>query len=100
MIDFESLGYINITNKNPIHFIECFGETFETVYPYSERFYKQEANITIVLNVGNYYNQYFISGICYHHNGWKKFEVNAHKDDINEMFTQTIKAVKFNINKV
>ena len=47
MIDFENLGYKDITKDRPIHFIECLGEFFENVYPYSKRFYKQEGNIEI-----------------------------------------------------
>lgn len=100
MIDFESLGYKDITKNKPIHFIECLGESFETIYPYSKRFYKQEENIAIELKVGNNeFNLCFISGICYYSKGWQKFEVHAHKNYVIEMFTQTINAVKLKIKE-
>lgn len=51
MINFENLGYKDITKDKPIHFIECLGEFFESTYPYSKKFYKQEGNITIELKV-------------------------------------------------
>ena len=76
MIDFENLGYKDITKDNQIHFIECLGESFESIYPYSKRFYKQEGNIAIELKVGNnQFNFYFISGICYYSKGCQKFEI-------------------------
>lgn len=56
MIEFENLGYKDITKDKPIRFIECLGEFFESTYPYNKRFYKQEGNITIELKVGNCHN--------------------------------------------
>ena len=41
IIDFENLGYKDITKDKPIHFIELIGEFFETTCPYNKRFYKQ-----------------------------------------------------------
>lgn len=99
MIKFESLGYKDITKNKPIHFRECLGEFFDSIYPYSKRFYKQEENITIELKVGNRYGMYFISGVCYYPKGWEKFEVCAPEDYINEMFTQTLSAVKLKIKE-
>lgn len=100
MIDFENLGYINITNENPIHFIECLGEFFETVYPYKERFYKKENDVITILKVGTFNKFTDIAGICYYPKGWYKFEVHSFVDYVDKEFEQTIKAVKFNINKV
>lgn len=99
MIDFEKLGYKDITKDKPIHFIECLGEFFKSIYPYNKRFYKQESDITTELKVGNYHNMCFISGICYYSKGWEKFEVCAPKNHINKMFTQTINAVKLKIKE-
>lgn len=75
MINFETLGYKNITKDNPIHFIECIGEFFDSVYPYNQRFYKQEGNITTILKVGNIHDIVLISGICYYSEGWERFEL-------------------------
>ena len=100
MIDFENLGYKDITKDNPIHFIECLGESFETIYPYSKRFYKQEGNIAIELKVGNnQFNFYFISGICYYSKGCQKFEICAPKYYVNEMFIQILNVVKLKIKE-
>ena len=99
MIDFENLGYKDITRDKPIHFIECLGEFFESTYPYNKRFYKQEGDITIELKVGNYYNICFISGICYYSKGCEKFEVCAPKDYVNKMFIQTLNSVKLKIKE-
>lgn len=100
MIDFENLGYKDITKDNPIHFIECLGESFETIYPYSKRFYKQEGNITIELKVGNnQFNFCFISGICYYSKGCEKFEICTPKDYVNEMFTNILNTVKLKIKR-
>lgn len=100
MIDFENLGYKDITRDKPIHFIECLGESFETIYPYSKRFYKQEGNIAIELKVGNnQFNLCFISGTCYYSKGWEKFEICAPEDYVNKMFTQTLNVVKLKIKE-
>ena len=100
MIDFENLGYKDITKDSPIHFIECLGEFFETIYPYSKRFYKQEGNIAIELKVGNnQFNFCFISGICYYSKGYEKFEISAPKDYVNEMFIQILNTVKQKIKR-
>ena len=100
MIDFEKLGYKDITKDKPIHFIECLGESFGIIYPYSKRFYKQEENIAIELKVGNnQFNLYFISGNCYYSKGYEKFQIIAYKDYVIEMFTQTINAVKLKIKE-
>lgn len=99
MIDFESLGYKDITKDKPIHFIECLGEFFDSTYPYSKRLYKQEIDMTIELKIGNCHNIFFIAGICYYSKGWEKFEVCAHKDYIGEMFTQILNAVKLKIKE-
>ena len=99
MIDFESLGYKDITKDKPIDFIELIDEFFEVTPPYNKRFYKQDGNITIELKVGNHFGLYFISGICYHSKGWRKFEVCAHKDYVNEMFIQTLNVVKLEIKE-
>ena len=100
MIDFENLGYKDITKDRPIHFIECLGEFFENVYPYSKRFYKQEGNIAIELKVGNnQFNFCFISGICYYSKGYEKFEISAPKDYVNEMFTNILNSVKLKIKE-
>lgn len=99
IIDFENLGYKDITKDKPIHFIECLGEFFESTYPYNKRFYKQEGDITIELKVGNHFDLCFISGICYYSKGWEKFEVCAPKDYINKMFIQTLNAVKLKIKE-
>ena len=63
MIDFENLDYKDITKDKPIHFRECLGEFFDSTYPYSKRFYKQEGVMAIELKVGNCHNMFFISGI-------------------------------------
>ena len=94
MIDFETLGYKNITKNNPIHFFECLGEFFDSVHPYNQRFYKQEGNITIILKVGNIHSLVFISGICYYSKGWEKFEVTAPEKYMVKCFEQTLSAVK------
>ena len=98
MIDFESLGYKDITKDKPIHFRERLGEFFDSIYPYNKRFYKKEEMITIELKVGNCHNIVFISGICYYPKGWEKFEVCAPKDYIDKMFMQTLNAVKNKIS--
>ena len=99
MIDFESLGYKDITKDKPIDFIELIDEFFEVTPPYSKRFYKQDGNITIELKVGNHFGLCFISGICYHSKGWRKFEVYAPKDYVNEMFTNILNTVKLKIKR-
>lgn len=99
MINFENLGYKDITKDKPIHFRELIGEFFETTCPYSKRFYKQEGIITIELVVGNHFDLCFISGICYYSKGWEKFEVCAPKNYITEIFTQTLNAVKLKIKE-
>lgn len=99
MITFENLGYKDITKDKPIHFIELINEFFETTCPYSKRFYKQEGIITIELKVGNHFDLYFISGICYYSKGCEKFEVCAPKDYIIEIFTQTLNTVKLKIKE-
>lgn len=99
MIDFESLGYKDITKDKPIHFIECIGEFFESIYPYNKRFYKQEENITIELKVGNCNNICLISGTCYYSKGWENFEICAPKDYVNKIFTQILNAVKLKIKE-
>ena len=100
MIDFENLGYKDITKDRPIHFIECLGESFETIYPYSKRFYKKEGNIAIELKVGNnQFNFCFISGICYYSKGCEKFEICAPKDYVNEMLTNILNTVKLKIKE-
>lgn len=40
MINFENLGYKDITKDKPIHFKELIGEFFEINFPYNKRFYK------------------------------------------------------------
>ena len=99
MIDFEKLGYKDITKDKPIHFRECLGEFFESTYPYSKRFYKQEGNISIELKVANCRDIYLISGTCYYSQGWRKFEVCAPEKYLNEFFIQTINAVKLKIRE-
>ena len=95
MIDFfKSLGYKDITKTNPIHFFECLGELFDSIYPYNKRFYKKEELITIELKVGNCHDIVFIACICYYPKGWEKFELCAPKDYIDKLFTQTLNAVK------
>ena len=90
----EALGFKDVTDNKPISFSECLGEFFDSIYPYSKRFYKQEAYITTELKVGNCHNIVFISVICYYPKGLEKFEVCAHKNYIDNMFTQTFNAVK------
>ena len=97
MIDFENLGYKDITKNVPISFSECFGETFGTFYPYKQRFYKENDNITIILKVGINYNIIDIAGICYHSKGWQKFEVHTFSEYANEEFDKVINAVKYKI---
>ena len=97
MIDFKSLGYEDITKENPIHFIECFGETFVTIYPYEQRFRKEENGIITLLNVGTHRNATDISGICYHSKGWQKFEVHTLSKNAKEEFDKIINAVMYNI---
>lgn len=99
MIDFESIGYKDITKDKPIDFIELIDEFFEITPPYSKRFYKQDGNITIELKVGNHFGLCFISGICYYSKGWQKFEVCALKNYVIEMFTQTLNVVKLKIKE-
>ena len=99
MIDFENLGYKDITKDKPIHFIECLEECFEIIYPYSKRFYKQEGDITIELKVGNCHNTCFISGTCYYPKGWRKFEVCAPENYVNEIFSYTLNVVKLKIKE-
>lgn len=94
MINFETLGYKNITKDNPIHFIECLGEFFDSVYPYNQRFCKQEENITTILKVGNVHDIILVSGICYYSKGWEKFELIHPEKDIVKMLEQTLNAVK------
>lgn len=93
----KSLGYKDITKDNPIHFRECLGEFFESVYPYNKRFYKREGDISIELIVGNVHNQVFISGICYYSKGWQKFEVTAPSKYIDKMFKKTVNDVLYKI---
>lgn len=94
MIDFESLGYKDLTKDKPIHFMECLGEFFDNTYPYNQRFYKQEGNITTMLKVGNVHDIVLISGICYYSKGWEKFELILPEKYIVKMFEQTLNAVK------
>ena len=97
MIDFESLGYKNITEDKPIRFSECLGEFFESVYPYDKRYYRKDGCIEIELKVGNHYDLYFISGICYYPKGWQKFEVINPEKYVIEYFNKTLDAIKHKI---
>ena len=97
MIDFKSLGYEDITKENPIHFIECFGETFGTIYPYEQRFRKEENGIITILKIGTHHNTTDIAGICYHSKGWHKFEVHTLSKYANEEFDKVINAVMYKI---
>lgn len=99
MINFENLGYKDITKDKPIHFKELIGEFFEINFPYNKRFYKQEGIITIELVFGNLHNLCSISGICYYSKGWEKFVTCGDKDNITEMFIQTLNAVKLKIKE-
>ena len=100
MIDFESIGYKDITKDKPIDFIELIDEFFEITPPYNKRFYKQDGNITIELKVGNnQFNFCFISGICYYSKGCEKFEISAPKDYVNEMFINILNTVKQKIKR-
>lgn len=99
MIDFENLGYKDITKDKPISFKECLGEFFESTYPYNKRFHKQEGNITIELKVGNCHSICFISGICYYDKGWEKFEICVPEDYVDKIFTQTLSVVKLKIKE-
>ena len=99
MIDFESIGYKDITKDKPIDFIELIDEFFEITSPYSKRFYKQDGNIIIELKVGNHFGLCFISGICYYSKGCQKFEICAPKDYVNEMFIQILNVVKLKIKE-
>ena len=94
MIDFEALGYKNITKDKPIRFSECLGEFFESIYPYNKRYYRKDGCIEIELKVGNHYDLYFISGICYYPKGWQKFEIINPEKYIVEYLNKTIIAVK------
>lgn len=94
MIDFETLGYKDITEDKPIRFSECLGEFFESVYPYSKRYYRKDGCIEIELKVGNHYDLYFISGICYYPKGWQKFEIINPEKHIVEYLNKTLIAVK------
>ena len=100
MLDFENLGYKDITKNAPISFHECFGETFETLYPYKQRFYKEDNNIITILKVGIYYNTTYIAGICYHSKGWQKFEVHTLSEYAKEEFDRAINAVKYKIKNL
>ena len=98
MIDFENLGYEDITKTKPIHFHECLGEFFDSTYPYTKRLYKKEGPIAIELKVGNCHSMVFISGICYYPKGLENFEVCAPEDYIDKLFAQTLNAVKTKIS--
>lgn len=101
MIDFENLGYKDITKNAPISFSECFGETFGTLFPYEKRYYLKEGDIVIVLKVGTCYNKYDISGICYHPKGWERFGIHSpFHEYAKEHFEKTIKAVKYKISNL
>lgn len=93
-MDFERLGYKDITKDYPISFSECFGEGFDTIYCYEQRFCKEENNIITILKVGIYRNTTDISGICYYSKGWEKFEVHTHSKYAEEEFNKIINAVK------
>ena len=97
MIDFKSLGYEDITKEHPIRFIECFGETFGTIYSYKQRFCKEDNGINIILKVGIHYNTTDIAGICYYSKGWHKFEVHTLSKYAKEEFDKIINAVKYKI---
>lgn len=97
MINFENLGYKDITKVSPIHFSEYFGETFETLYPYEQRFYKENNNITTILKVGIHNNTVDIVGVCYYYDKWHKFEIHTHSKLVEEEFNKTINVV---INKL
>ena len=94
MIDFEALGYKDITEDKPIRFLECLGEFFESVYPYDKRYYRKDGCIEIELKVGNNYDLYFISGICYYPKGWQKFEIINPEKYIVKYLNKTLIAVK------
>lgn len=94
MIDFESLGYKDITKDKPIGFIERLGEFFDSTYTYNQRFYKQEGIITTMLKVGNVHDIVLISGICYYPKGWEKFELILPEKYIVERFEQILNSVK------
>lgn len=93
MINFKDLGYKDITNISPIHFSEYFGETFETLYPYKQRFYKENDDVTTILKVYIHNDTVDIAGICYHCNKWHKFELHTHSKCVKEEFDKTINAV-------
>lgn len=93
MINFENLGYKDITKVSPIYFSEYLGETFETLYPYEQRFYKENDDISTILKVGIHNNTIDIVGVCYRYNKWHKFEIHTHSKCIKEEFDKTINAV-------
>lgn len=99
MIEFESLGYKDITKDKPIGIKDWLGEFFDVTGPYSKRFYKKEGIITIELKVGKLHDLCFISGTCYYPLGWKKFEVHAPEKIVDKMFTQALNAVKLQIKE-
>ena len=93
MFNLENLGYKDITKDKPIHFIECLGEFFESVFPYNKRYYQKNGDIITILKVGNLHNFIFIDGICYYPKGYEKFEINVPSEYVEEYFKQTIKLV-------
>ena len=97
MINFENLGYKDITKVFPIYISEYFGETFEILYPYEQRFYKKDDDITTILNVGIHNNTVDIAGICYRYNKWNKFKIHTHSKLAEEEFNKTINIVINNL---
>lgn len=94
MVDFLEKGYLDITDKYPIRQIERFEDHPDLYYAYTKRYYKKDNNIHIILKVGIYNNSVDISGICILNNTYYKFELHEHVNHIEEMFNETINAVK------
>lgn len=93
MIDFESLGYKDITEDNPIHFSEHLGIDFNYCYQYSKRYYKEDGFIKIVLTIG-LDAAYIINGICYYPGGWMKFNLVELPKNVIESLNRTLILVK------
>ena len=72
-------GFKDVTNANPIHFIEMFtDESFTTMYAYSYRFAKEESGFKYILLFAFYYNRIDVECKVVYNDGFKKFHLHGY----------------------
>lgn len=95
-------GFKDVTNADPIHFIEMFtDESFTTMYAYSYRFAKEESGFIYILLLAFDYKRIDIEGKVIHNNGFKKFHLHGYLPDwfsFVNLIEYNIEAIKTVIN--